>query len=151
MRDAAYLGSIADTLPTLLLDERLSDIIDSDTPARWSTSQLPSLRQAAAAWSRIMSLNDPSTGVPIVKRLRTNEFYKSIFAVMCTGDAGSIDSLTDDDFPNIANLARTSGLQLQRALTFVVQEYNYECFTHEFVPSPRPPSRPARRLPQAPS
>ena len=47
---------------------------------------------------------------------------------MCTGDAGSIDSLTDDDFPNIANLARTSGLQLQRALTFVVQEYNYECF-----------------------
>jgi hypothetical protein len=30
-RDPAYLGSIADTLPTLLLDEHLSDIID--TPA----------------------------------------------------------------------------------------------------------------------
>ena len=108
MRVAAYLGSIADTLPTLLLDERLSDIID--TPDRWSTSQLSSLRQAAAAWSQIMSLKDPLTGVPIVKRLRTNEFYKSIFAVLCTGDAGSIDSLTDDDFPNIANLAKTSGL-----------------------------------------
>ena len=126
MRVAAYLGSIADTLPTLLLDEHLSDIID--TPDRWSTSQLSSLRQAAAAWSQIMSLKDPLTGVPIVKRLRTNEFYKSIFAVLCTGDAGSIDSLTDDDFPNIANLAKISGLQLQRALTFVVQEYNYECF-----------------------
>ncbi len=47
-----------------------------------------------------MSLKDPLTGVPIVKRLRTNEFCKSIFAVLCTGDAGSIDSLTDDDFPN---------------------------------------------------
>jgi hypothetical protein len=49
---------------------------------------------------------------------------------LCTGDVGSIDSLTDDDFPNIANLAKISGLQLQRALqvTFVVQEYNYECF-----------------------
>ncbi len=34
-----------------------------------------------------MSLKDPLTGVPIVKRLRTNEFYKSIFAVLCTGDA----------------------------------------------------------------
>ena len=79
LRVAAYPGSIADTLPTLLRDERLSNIID--TPARWSTSQLPSLRQAAAAWSRIMSLKDPLTGVPIVKRLRTNEFYKSIFAV----------------------------------------------------------------------
>ena len=113
MRVAAYLGSIADTLPTLLLqvDERLSDIID--TPDRWSTSQLSSLRQAAAAWSQIMSLKDPLTGVPIVKRLRTNEFYKSIFAVLCTGDAGSIDSLTDDDFPSIVNLAKTSGLQLQ--------------------------------------
>jgi hypothetical protein len=77
-----------------------------------------------------MSLKDPLTGVPIVnlKRLRTNEFYKSIFAVLCTGDVGNIDSLTDDDFPNIANLAKISGLQLQRALTtFVVQEYNYEC------------------------
>ncbi len=31
-RVAAYLGSIADTLPTLLLDERLSDVID--TPDR---------------------------------------------------------------------------------------------------------------------
>jgi hypothetical protein len=108
MRDAAYPGSIADTLPTLLRDERLSNIID--TPARWSTSQLPSLRQAAAAWSRIMSFKDPLTGVPIVKRLRTNEFYKSIFAVLCSGDVGNIDSLTDDDFPNIANLAKTSGL-----------------------------------------
>ena len=125
MREAAYLGSIADTLPTLLLDEQLSDIID--TPAQWSTSRLPSLREAAAAWSRIMSLKDPLTGVPIVKRLRTNEFYKSIFAALCSGDASSSDSLTDDDFPNIANLAKTSGLQLQRAFAFVVQEYNYEC------------------------
>jgi hypothetical protein len=57
---AAYLGSIADTLPTLLLDEHLSDIID--TPDCWSTSQLPSLQQAAAAWSHIMSLKDPLTG-----------------------------------------------------------------------------------------
>ncbi len=46
-------------------------------------SQLPSLQQAAAAWSHIMSLKDPLTGVPIVKRLRTNEFYKGIFAVLC--------------------------------------------------------------------
>jgi hypothetical protein len=73
-----------------------------------------------------MSLKDPLTGVP-VRRLRTNELYNSIFAILCTGDAGSIDSLTDDDVPNIANLAKTLGLQLQRALTFVVQEDNYEC------------------------
>ena len=63
---------MADTLSTLLLDEHLSDIID--TPANWSTSRLPSLRETAAAWSRIMSLKDPLTGVPVVMRLRTNEF-----------------------------------------------------------------------------
>ena len=147
MRDAAYPGSIADTLPTLLRDERLSNIID--TPARWSTSQLPSLRQAAAAWSRIMSLKDPLTGDhPIVKRLRTNDFYKSIFAVLCTGDAGSIDSLTDDDFPNIANLARrrpvfSSNVPLPSSCR------STSWLTHEFGPSPRPPSQSVGRLPQA--
>jgi hypothetical protein len=125
-RDPAYLGSIADTLPTLLLDEHLSYIID--TPACWSTSQLSSLRQAAAAWSRIMSLKDPFTDVPIVLRLRTNEAHKQSFVALCTGDVSNVESLSDDDFPNIDNLVRVSSLQLQRALAFVVQEYNYECF-----------------------
>jgi hypothetical protein len=38
----------------------------------------------------------------------------------------NVASLSDDDFPNIDNPVRISSLQLQRALAFVVQEYNYE-------------------------
>jgi hypothetical protein len=124
-RDPAFLGSMADTLPTLLLGGHLSDIIDA--PANWSTLRLPSLRQAAAAWSRIISLKDPFTGVPIVMRLRSNDFHKKIFAALCAGDVSNVESLSDDDFPNIDNLVKVSSLQFQRALAFVVQEYNYKC------------------------
>jgi hypothetical protein len=41
--------------------------------------------------------------------------------------AASTASLTTTSPTSIANLAKIPGLQLQRALTFVVQEYNYEC------------------------
>ena len=92
----------------------------STRPPNWST--LPSLREAAAAWSRIMSLKDALTGVRVIMRLRINEFYKKIFAALCTGDVSNVESLSDDDFPNIDNLVRASSLQLQRALAFVVQE-----------------------------
>ncbi len=74
----------------------------------------------------------PVTGPPLARAI-----HASVIATP--------GSLTGGDFPNIANLAKTSGLLLG-TLTFVVQ---YTFMADEFVPSPRPPSLPAGRLPQA--
>ncbi len=80
-----------------------------------------------------MSLNDPFTGFPIVVRLRSNELYSGC-ALRLTSSTNrslrhcalgmcqsNVESLSDDDFPNIDNPVRISSLQLQRALAFVVQ------------------------------
>jgi hypothetical protein len=68
-----------------------------------------------------MSLKDPFTDVPIALRLRTNEVYKQSFVALRTGDASNVESLSDDDFPNIdLHLVRVSSLQLQRAFKLLV-------------------------------
>ena len=79
-------------------------------------------------------------GLPIGTRLRANAFFKCLFFTLCnaSGDTLSAGSLSDDDVPDIDNLVSASGLQLQRALAFVVQEYDDECFMTD--PSTRPAS-----------
>ncbi len=73
------------SLPTLLLDERLSDIIDTRPRAdRWSSPGRPRNSPRCGKPPQpgpvvgIMSLKDPLTGVPVVRRLRTNEFYNRL-------------------------------------------------------------------------
>ena len=80
-------------------------------------------------------------GLPIGTRLRANAFFKCLFFTLCNGDTLSAGSLSDDDVPDIDNLVSASGLQLQRALAFVVQEYDDECFMTD--PSTRPASKAA--------
>jgi hypothetical protein len=65
-RPAAYLGSIADTLPTLALLDRLAPLLDA--PHTWHTSACPALRDAAAAWDYIANLHDVD-GAPYLHRL----------------------------------------------------------------------------------
>jgi hypothetical protein len=67
MRVAAYLGSIADTLPTLLLDEHLSDIIDTpdrDAFAQKMNAVYPKLeaRWGTEHWKRMRAEIDKLRG-----------------------------------------------------------------------------------------
>ena len=55
-RPAAYLGSLADTFPTLAALPRLAPLLNA--PHTWHTSPCAALRDAAAAWDYIAGLRD---------------------------------------------------------------------------------------------
>ena len=125
-RPAAYLGSIADTLPTLALLERLAPLLDA--PHTWPTSSCPALRDAAAAWDYIAGLRD-ADGAPYLHRLRHPEAHEShqlVYAKLCGFD--NVGLLSDDAAPSLEHLGKTAGCQLQRALSHVLMEFAYDCF-----------------------
>ncbi len=113
--------------------------------------------------SSLVPYHEPEgpAGLPIGTRLRANALYKCLFFTLCNGDTSSAGSLSDDDVPDIDNLASASGLQLQRALAFVAQEYDDELLLlHDrsfHTPGVQGSSRSIRRLrcrvlsPRAPS
>ena len=125
-RPAAYLGSIADTLPTLALLERLAPLLDA--PHTWPTSSCPALRDAAAAWDYIAGLRD-ADGAPYLHRLRhpdAHESHQLVYAKLCGFD--NVGLLSDDAAPSLEHLGKTAGCQLQRALSHVLLEFAYDCF-----------------------
>ena len=125
-RPAAYLGSIADTLPTLALLERLAPLLDA--PHTWPTSSCPALRDAAAAWDYIAGLRD-ADGAPYLHRLRhpdAHESHQLVYAKLCGFD--NVGLLSDDAAPSLEHLGKTAGCQLQRALSHVLMEFAYDCF-----------------------
>ena len=125
-RPAAYLGSIADTLPTLALLERLAPLLDA--PHTWPTSPCPALRDAAAAWDYIAGLRD-ADGAPYLHRLRhpdAHESHQLVYAKLCGFD--NVGLLSDDAAPSLEHLGKTAGCQLQRALSHVLLEFAYDCF-----------------------
>ena len=125
-RPAAYLGSIADTLPTLALLERLAPLLDA--PHTWHTSPCPALRDAADAWDYIAGLRD-ADGAPYLHRLRhpdAHESHQLVYAKLCGFD--NVGLLSDDAAPSLEHLGKTAGCQLQRALSHVLMEFAYDCF-----------------------
>ena len=125
-RPAAYLGSIADTLPTLALLERLAPLLDA--PHTWHTSPCPALRDAADAWDYIAGLRD-ADGAPYLHRLRhpdAHESHQLVYAKLCGFD--NVGLLSDDAAPSLEHLGKTAGCQLQRALSHVLLEFAYDCF-----------------------
>ena len=125
-RPAAYLGSIADTLPTLALLQRLAPLLDA--PHTWPTSSCPALRDAAAAWDYIAGLRD-ADGAPYLHRLRhpdAHESHQLVYAKLCGFD--NVGLLSDDAAPSLEHLGKTAGCQLQRALSHVLMEYAYDYF-----------------------
>ena len=73
-RPAAYLGSLADTFPTLAALPRLAPLLNA--PHTWHTSPCAALRDAAAAWDYIAGLRD-ADDAPYMQRLRHPDAHES--------------------------------------------------------------------------
>ena len=124
-RPAAYLGSLADTLPTLAALPRLAPLLDA--PHTWHTSPCAALRDAAAAWDYIASLRDADDAL-YMHRLRhpdAHESHRLVYARLCGLE--TVGLLTDDAAPSLEHLGKTAGCQLQRALSHVLMEFAYDC------------------------
>ena len=77
LRPAAFLGSVADTLPTLALIPRFEPLIAN--PQLRRNSHLPYLRDAAAAWQYIADLRDADS-LSNLHRVRKDDAHKRLSA-----------------------------------------------------------------------
>jgi hypothetical protein len=77
LRPAAFLGSVADTLPTLALIPRFEPLIAN--PQLRRNSHLPYLRDAAAAWQYIADVRDADS-LSNLHRVRKDDAHKRLSA-----------------------------------------------------------------------
>ena len=117
-RPAAFLGSLADTLPSLLLvpgslAKPMVDLLQNCD--KWSHPDSPAtLREAAAAWEHLCCL-------PTFSNMKKNKVNQPIYRLLCTASNISVGSDSDvQTGPTLANLHLTAGRQAQRAFAYVI-------------------------------